>query len=565
MASLDLEWNINGVERYAYYVQGVDSRGKPRRRLKLEEEQYQPHVCKTLHEFTQLNKKVPLSLLACKNEAARLKDPHFLAPFNTYLAVGPKSLVKFWSSLEPSRRILATIAYEDCAVHWFSDMDWDEKEHGKLPFDFRSSEDIQRIQLAYMIIVSDAFQRTFGREFDWSDHHWESACTSSKLSLHLHVLSEASLKRSFYEAWAKQVLIPYIASEAKRGNQHAQRLGAMVTCSTANEFGKWKCLIDPSVLCKNHVLRLAGNRKGGGQVLEWIPSVSLENQQCMEDQVAPSNGELLFRGLVSYSITAAPSTWIVGFPVGIDKKDKKLNLKPEAETVVEEHESKAQETFLSDSSKTKAQQTFLSDSSKTSSSETNRSETTAERYAWMRHIRIPWFDQYRWPQPEPVHVGFLPKLGVPFVRYRQKNTTCPICTTKSGKMVKHSSNHCFLIVDSSTGWCTLKSTDPDCKKGCIRFELPWKLKQAIPNEPLLAARADLDYSCLAVDHDLELAVSSSSSSELVAIAKECFQAAAEPSKLVSHEGETVSGHKRRRDEENPHEFVSPLDQCAAFF
>src|SRR6185369_4919105 len=166
---------VGGVERFRFYVPGTDKHGRPKQCLPIHEPIYRPFPCASLEDFIHCPEPhlVPLAFLQCKKELCQL-DPEFLVPQTTYFAVAPNQLFPYWHNLPPERQTVAGFAYFDFPVHVFNDLDWDEIEYGKLPFNYRDASVLARLQLAFVTCFSAVFQDEFKREPNWKDTHWES-------------------------------------------------------------------------------------------------------------------------------------------------------------------------------------------------------------------------------------------------------------------------------------------------------------------------------------------------------------------------------------------------------
>ena len=543
-----MERIIGGVERFSCYVASKDETKKPKRRLALEQSLYQPFVCSTLEQFMHYGietpgsepRKIPLAFLMCTKEQVLQDDPGFFVPYVTYIALSPSQVIPYYHGLPPERQNLATFAYADAPVHIFFDLDWDEDERGKLPFRFQTVAELACIQLALISVLRRAFVSSFRREPLGLDSdksmHWESACTKSKLSLHPHLISEAFASRTAFETWVKTYLLPFIQREATKEDPDpdATYLGAVVSKSSSRDFGKWKCLLDESVTCKNHLLRLCGNRKPGGVALKWIPS-----PLSAGSSTGPSEDELLFRSLICYAIAAPRDRWL-------EFSRTSSSSGSVTKTVIQSCQ------FVQPFPAQPIQQ--AKDDTKQQPSLQNK--PTSEQWSWIQSIRIPWFDQRGLAQPEAVQFG-ITNDGYPYVRYQQKQTPCPVCTERRGQLMVHSSNHCFLTVNPKTGMCSFGSTDSNCKEQRIRFSLPWPVAQRLRMRDMYHLQWDTS-AVLPLDIDLE---------------KEPVEDPVEFARR--YYGKNQNGKRPREDKDEKESkqatvpattgFASPFDQCDAWF
>ncbi len=460
-----------GVRRYRCYLPGKTKYGQEKERLKLEDAEYHPFVCASMEDFVHVtNKKVPLALLPCQDEKVLETDKTFYLPTPSYLGLKPHEFIPFYWRLPVHQRTLASILYKDKPCHLAFDLDWSVKERGQYSVPFKSAEDIARIQEAFHVVFHDTFKQTFGRapRVLSKDHHWENNCNGDKLSLHVHILSEAFHTPAHFERWTKQVLIPYIYKN-RESNLYCECLGAIVTKMGHKDFGKWQCLVDPSVASGNHLLRLGGNQKPGKTPLTWIPNVTGLSKTEGQQQTPLSIDELLFRGLMSYAITAPSDKWIT-YPTTSSSPSSLFKSSSSSPSVITE---------------TKQLSTLPQSGSVGNGSVGNGSvgNGNVAEYEWMTKVEIPWFTEKGLPQPEAVQLSVFQNCttGVPCVRYKQKETVCPTCSDKAGSYVRHASNHSYLFLDARRQQFVLRSLDADCSKTPYCFPIPYTLAMQIPD------------------------------------------------------------------------------------
>jgi len=546
-----VDWIILNVERFPRYKPPQEGAPleKTIRRLALEQEMYHPFVCSTLEDFIhwgifdhqatpqkKSDKRIPLAFVMCTKEEVQRQDPSFFVSFYTYLSLRPSQLIAYWHQLPPERQNLATFAYGDSAVHVYADLDWDVTEYGPLPFGFESETDLQLIQLAFLHLFALAFRTSFGREPIGLDSdqslHFESATTKTKLSLHVHLLSEAFAQRSHYEQWTKKVFLPLIESEACRNNNpDAQRLGAIVSKPGAKEFGRWKCLLDSSVTHMNHLLRLGANRKPGGKPLVWIPlppGLSLL-PVC---RLSLTDDELLFRGLVNYAITSPKERWL-SFNTPQQQQPKRLVAASQGIPAELNKESKMEEF--------------------------QKQPKMDNNWTWMKELPIPWYTERQLPQPRAVFLGQT-KAGLPFVRYQQKETICPMCSEKQGQLVRHQSNHCYLTVNARSGRCTFGSTDPDCCKRSMQFDLPDRIRSQLPDFEIQAVHAELDTHMLLMEDSSSPATAVADGNRLLQLTRQL--AVHNPSFFERPDDKAEEEEEAPKQQQQQAGFASALDQCA---
>lgn len=531
-AKLARMWDrtIQGVQRYSCYLAGTDKNGKPKRPLPIEEECYQPFVCTSLEDFMHFGmhleparqKKIPLAFFQCTNATVQLEDPTFYVPFFTYIGLRPSQLIPYIRNLPSNRRTLASFAYFNRPLHIFFDLDWDEGDYGGYITSFTRPEDVVTIQRAFVRVFSAAFAKSFGRVPSLQDHHWESGCTSTKLSLHLHILSEAFQTRTEFDDWMKQMFVPFIQNQAcEHKDADAKLLGTIVSKEDNRDYGKWKCLVDTTVTGKNHLLRLVGNQKPGKQPLRWIPSPDIQNQR------EPSWDELLFRGLMNYSITAPANTWF--------SFSSSLSTVPKAQAAPPLR------------------------------GEHKLHQPTTGNYEWLKKVKIPWYEEWRLPHPEPVQTGVCGRNGLPFVRYKQGSTICPVCTTKSQSArapVTHRSNHTYLYWDYQRQVFLLKSTDSDCSKlKAYQFPVPYELQLQLPHPELQAI-----YSQLVHDPIPGYEMETSGCTTVTFFSTPPSPQGIEEEKKVVELPSSAQSRKRKFEPfERTGVFASKLSQCDDFF
>ena len=469
---------VYGVKRYFFYAPPAAGKPDVKDRLKLEDAIHKPYVCKSMEEFLQVqdNRRIPIALLGTTDEDIR-KDKFFTNGFS-YISLKPDRLIPFFQQMREEHRVMACFVYENSPVHIFFDLDWDCEKHGPFAVEFQTVQDKQKIQTSFMAVFNQAFKETFGRFPRLSPEtlHWVDGCRGQKLSFHVHMLNEAFQTPKDFENWIKLMFVPFLVRKAKEGDVDAQRLGSMDT-----QTKKWTSFVDSSTAGKNHLLRMAYNRKPGKPPLKWIPNAGPYFDQLV--QTEPSVDELLFRSLVSYAISCSPP--FLTFSSSKSKGLKNLNLKMEG-------------VF--------AQSPVAMEISK----ETKRSTENVETWSWMKDIEIPWYRRNKYPHPVAVANGSgmgmlsassqagLFSCDMPFVRYSGKETICPHCTEHSKGAVIHQSNNSYLYLDRKNNQFIFKSQDADCRNFPYKFPVPYEIAIQLNDPELEAVYGPLDWSPMEV-------------------------------------------------------------------
>ena len=203
-----------------------------------------------------------------------------------YIAPTIRSLVQeVWPRLPSADRILATLVLPDRPVHYYADLD------GTFAWALEPQA-ADKCRAEFLTEFAAYFKAYFQRDADLSGAHWERAVRDGKLSLHVHITSEAFASVRHLRAF-------------DRGFQRALRERSQETLAvsylcrrSADEEGAFECLLDASVYHDNSLLRLCGNRKPPeGPLLEHWP---------MSDEPARTEEELLWRGMPNLSLPVAP-------------------------------------------------------------------------------------------------------------------------------------------------------------------------------------------------------------------------------------------------------------------
>jgi hypothetical protein len=197
-----------------------------------------------------------------------------------------------------TQRNLCTIVLENHPCHLFFDLDGktdDIRDPIKSALCRAVINNPSAVQVAFMALFSDFFVSVFKRKPNLSHVYWETATTATKLSLHLHIVSEACVDIVHHRHLVKR-FITFLEVNYNDVNDHVKSL-----CLQGNDSdNKFVHLIDFSIYTNNRNMRLVGCCKPGGQPLVHLPNSKDSNG------VRPSPEEILFASLPSWSFCGAP-------------------------------------------------------------------------------------------------------------------------------------------------------------------------------------------------------------------------------------------------------------------
>ena len=227
------------------------------------------------------DQKLSVSLIKCKGYS--------------FMEMSFHQLYQSMRDVVASQRNLCTIVLEKHPCHLFFDLDGktDDIQHpSKAALCRAVINDLSAVQDAFMALFSDFFLKIFLRKPNLSHVYWETATTTTKLSLHLHIVSEACVDIVNHKNLVKR-FISYV-EEKYLVNEKTKQL-----CSQGND-DKFVHLIDFSIYTNNRNMRLVGCCKPGGQPLVHLPNSKDSGG------VQPSPEEILFASLPSWSYCGAP-------------------------------------------------------------------------------------------------------------------------------------------------------------------------------------------------------------------------------------------------------------------
>jgi hypothetical protein len=195
-------------------------------------------------------------------------------------------LYKANDTLLPGECHFASITREDSPCHLYFDFDCNPSESLYI----NRNGGISKLQTEFMILFTQAFVLTFKRppvltRDKRSGIQWENASSDNKISLHLHIVSEAFTNVNQYRQWVKHVLLPVI-------NEN----GVLLKAGSTDRAGS--TVLDGSVYTKNRAFRLLGSCKPGKRTLQYL--LPPQENKTASSEVNPILLSLM--GLTSYII-----------------------------------------------------------------------------------------------------------------------------------------------------------------------------------------------------------------------------------------------------------------------
>jgi hypothetical protein len=321
--SSDQQLHAAGFKRYNFHTPGHGNSDW------LDLTQFQPtsQPCQSLDKMTEEHGQhaIPIALLAMDSKYVASKEKRYIADgmlreefaplvraalkhensFHStcpsYLKVTFSKWIQLAEQLPEADRNFAAIVLPGLPVHYYADLDG--------AFDWCLPVDSDKLEACKSEFESEFqvfFRSQFQRDADLGGLHWEQALGHArKLSLHLHVVSEAFATledlRRFDVAWRA-----YLCARP------AEVLASSMLCRAEKE-----CLIDGSVYSKNRVMRLGGNCKPHGPVLNSPDGLSL--------------AQMMFRGLPNFSLPASAGyTWLTFGSADADDKSTAPSKKRQA-------------------------------------------------------------------------------------------------------------------------------------------------------------------------------------------------------------------------------------------
>jgi hypothetical protein len=195
-------------------------------------------------------------------------------------------LYKANDTLLPGECHFASITREDSPCHLYFDFDCNPSESLYI----NRNGGISKLQTEFMILFTQAFVLTFKRppvltRDKRSGIQWENASSDNKISLHLHIVSEAFTNVNQYRQWVKHVLLPVI-------NEN----GVLLKAGSTDRAGS--TVLDGSVYTKNRAFRLLGSCKPGKRTLQYL--LPPQENKTASSEINPILLSLM--GLTSYII-----------------------------------------------------------------------------------------------------------------------------------------------------------------------------------------------------------------------------------------------------------------------
>lgn len=252
------------------------------------------------------NPNVPVCLLGCGwsieqgtgKQIKKLPGPYYWATPSYLEGVRFLDLVKMLTDMHPGERNHCTMVLAEKPVHVFVDFDAGsstEPDHVSKDALYRKVQGREeQVQIEWRRLFNTYFQQVYGRLPDLSGLHWETASTTGKFSLHAHLTTEAFETVDHH----KRFMAGFVAFLKTQPESET----LMYYCAEPNPKHKKQValLIDDTVYTKNRNFRLIECCKPGKQPLRWIPDSG--HIISKEKQKQPSIKELVFRGMISYSI-----------------------------------------------------------------------------------------------------------------------------------------------------------------------------------------------------------------------------------------------------------------------
>lgn len=216
----------------------------------------------------------------------------------SYLAVPFRTLVEqVWPRLPREDRNLAALVLPDRPVHYYADLD------GRFEWALQADA-AERCRQEFLYEFDAYFRQRFGRAPRLDGMHWERALHPAKLSLHVHITSEA---------FATHVDLKEFARGFRVHLEQRSSTETSFVCRRVRSGQAFECLVDDSVYNKHSLLRLCGNCKPHGPTLEYWPHSS----------VVWKDVDLLWRGLPNYALPSAAAFLVC--PATVEPRQKQLS------------------------------------------------------------------------------------------------------------------------------------------------------------------------------------------------------------------------------------------------
>jgi hypothetical protein len=353
--------------------------------LDLKQQRLQPFACQDEHALEQTERDIGLAQIMLKADGT--------TGFR-YLQLPCSEFLDKYDSLTPTNRSLCTLVLPGHPVHIYFDLDGAVGPGVQFP---RPAV----VRDAFVQFFTACFQRSFGRLPDLSGMQWETACSSTKFSLHCHITSEAFANVDHLNCWVKGAFVPFL--ESARDNQDPDALLLFY-----DKDNKTKCLMDAVVYTPNRPFRLFGCRKP-----EKTPLTALE-----DTKVAPRT--MAFNGLINYALpgdTARHLSW-----TGPRKSKRKSKADHQVESAERLHDRHERD---------------------------------------LRRVRIGWFERHGLtPVVERVYRS---KTGLAIGRL-EAGTSCVFLSERhGGTPTPHASNGCYIALNTTTLVCYFGCHDDDCQ------------------------------------------------------------------------------------------------------
>jgi hypothetical protein len=270
-------------------------------------------ACSRYEEMLQVRESVPVALLGVDKHFIRTLEAPYrrdgdepeeieervskkiqqLNSFHrrsvSYLAAPfPVLLNQVFLRLAPADRNLAAMVLPNKPVHYYADLD------GSYEWCFETDA-AEKVRTEFISEFTTHFFTCFARYPDLSRMHWERAVhvAHPKLSLHLHITSESYATHHDLKAFDAS-----FQSHLQKASKCLDNTSFLCRARKENQSVSptYECLLDSSVYNKNSLLRLNGNCKPYGPMLQYWPLPSASPLYHLSEE------ELLWRGLPNFSL-----------------------------------------------------------------------------------------------------------------------------------------------------------------------------------------------------------------------------------------------------------------------
>lgn len=232
---------------------------------------------------------------------------HWLTP--SFLGCTLATLLRLHQRLPVEDRNLAAVVLPDAPVHYYADLD------GTASWCLRENAAVRCIE-QFIRAFRTFFRRTFSRSPDLSGMHWSRSLHPRKLSLHVHISTEAfdsvSTLGTFHAAlmaWLQHRDPDRYPCLGKWTVRHTEEEEKEEEEEEKEDEYEWNTIFDSSVYSRYRLFRMNGHCKPGGPMLvQWLPPEEDTFAACPKIQTIRwtrlSEEELLFRCLPNYALPA---------------------------------------------------------------------------------------------------------------------------------------------------------------------------------------------------------------------------------------------------------------------